>query len=76
MIMEDKVNVKSFVIEGVEYINQHSAIVMSGLTEPTFKKRVAEFGIEKQIRPNRRILYRKADIEAAIRNGWFNKWFM
>lgn len=74
--MEKKVNVKSFFIEGVEYINQHQAIVMSGLTDPTFKKRVEEFSIEKTIRPNRRILYRKADIENAMRNGWFQKWFM
>ena len=74
--MEEKTKIKSFFIEGVEYVNQKSAIMMSGLTEPTFKKRVAEFGIERQVKSNRRILYRKADIENAIRNGWFQKWFM
>ena len=67
---------KSFFIDGVEYVNQHTAVVMSGLTDPTFKKRVEEFGIEKTKRDNGRILYRKADIENAISSGWFNKWFM
>ena len=72
--MEKKI--KSFFVDGIEYVNQHSAVVMSGLTDITFKKRVTEFGIKNTKRENGRIIYRKSDIEDAIRNGWFNKWFM
>ena len=61
-------------IDGVEYINQRRAIKVSGMTDPTFKKRVAQFGIEKIVRPNGRILYKRADIENALQNGWFNKY--
>jgi hypothetical protein len=68
--------IKSFFIEEVEYVNQHGAVLMSGLTDITFKKRVEEFGIKNTKRENGRILYRKADIEDAIKKGWFNKWFM
>lgn len=67
---------KGIVIDGVEYLNQSQAAELAGLSILTFKKRVEEFSIERIKRPSGKVLYPIKEIEYAIENGWFKKWFM
>ncbi len=79
--MESKTNkseeIKGIVFEGVEYVNQVMAAKMAGVTIPTFKRKVALFRIEgHKLRDNSKKFYIKSDIQTAIENGLFNKWWM
>lgn len=75
--MENKTaKVKSFVLDGVEYVNKGVAAEMTGHSVPSFKKRVEAYGIKPAHVPSyKRPLYRKQDIVDAIEKGYFTKWY-
>lgn len=68
-------NTKGIIIDGVELVTQNQAVQMTGVSLPTFKKKVKLFDIKKIQRSNRS-LYRKQDILTAIENNWFAKWWV
>jgi len=78
MEKQDKTNatVTTILYRGEECITQNEAMRLAGLTRPPFKKRVRKFGIEEIVTESKRIFYRKSDIENAIKNGQFLKWYM
>ncbi len=73
--VKDQMNTKGIIIDGVECLNQKQAAQLAGVSLPTFRKKVQLFQIEKIQRSNRS-LYRKQDIEIAIENNWFAKWWV
>ena len=68
-------NTKGIIIDGVELVTQNQAAQMTGVSLPTFKKKVKLFNIESVKRSNRQ-LFRKQDILDAIENNWFAKWWV
>lgn len=68
-------NIKGIIIDGVECVTQKQATQMTGVSLPTFLKKVKLFQIESIKRSNRQ-LYRKQDILDAIDNNWFAKWWV
>lgn len=68
--------VTTILYRGEECITQNDAMRIVSMTRPTFKKRVKKFGIEEIVTDSKRIFYRKRDIENAINNGQFLKWYM
>lgn len=73
--VNEAMNVKGILIDGVECVTQKQATQMAGVSLPTFLKKVKLFEIESIKRSNRQ-LYRKQDILSAIENNWFAKWWL
>lgn len=73
--VNEAMNVKGIIIDGVECVTQKQATQMAGVSLPTFLKKVKLFQIESIKRSNRQ-LYRKQDILDAIDNNWFAKWWV
>ena len=73
--VNESLNTKGIIIDGVECVTQKQATQMAGVSLPTFKKKVKLFQIETIQRSNRQ-LYRKQDILSAIENNWFAKWWV
>lgn len=73
--MNEPMNAKGIIIDGIECVTQNQAAQMAGVSLPTFRKKVQLFQIEKIQRSNRS-LYRKQDILIAIENNWFAKWWV
>lgn len=73
--LNEPMNAKGIIIDGIECVTQNQAAQMAGVSLPTFRKKVQLFQIEKIQRSNRS-LYRKQDIEIAIENNWFAKWWV
>lgn len=68
--------VKSFVLDGVEYVNKGEAAKMTGHSVPSFRKRVKTYGIQPiKVLGYQRSLFRKQDIIDAIEKGYFLKWY-
>lgn len=78
--MEEKNKTNSMVTtilyHGEECITQNDAMRLVSMTRSTFKKRVKKLGIEEIVTDSKRIFFRKHDIENAIKNGQFLKWYM
>ncbi len=70
------VMVTTVLYRGEECLTQNEAMRLVGMTRPTFKKRVKKIGIEEIVTDSKRIFFRKHDIENAIKNGLFLKWYM
>ena len=71
----EPMNAKGIIIDGVECVTLKQAMQMAGVSYPTFVKKVELFKIEK-IRRSNRSLFRRQDIETAIENNWFAKWWV
>ena len=73
--LNEPMNAKGIIIDGIECVTQNQAAKVAGVSLPTFRKKVQLFQIEKIQRSNRS-LYRKQDILIAIENNWFAKWWV
>ncbi len=73
--LNEPTNAKGIIIDGIECVTQNQAAQMAGVSLPTFRKKVKLFNIEKIQRSNRS-LFRRLDIETAIENNWFAKWWV
>lgn len=78
MEKQDKTNamVTTILYRGEECITQNEAMRLVGMTRPTFRKRVMKLGIEEIVTDSKRKFFRKQDIDNAIKNGQFLKWYM
>lgn len=76
MVKQEESRMNCIVVDGVAYVAQKEALRMTGLTRPSFCNRVSHYGIQEFRRNSRRVMYRVADIEEGIKNGWFLKWYM
>lgn len=78
MEKQDKTNamVTTILYRGEECITQNEAMRLVGMTRPTFRKRVLKLGIEEIVTDSKRKFFRKQDIDNAIKNGQFLKWYM
>lgn len=78
MEKQDKTNamVNTILYRGEECITQNEAMRLVGMTRPTFRKRVMKLGIEEIVTDSKRKFFRKQDIDNAIKNGQFLKWYM
>lgn len=78
MEKQDKTNamVTTILYRGEECITQNEAMRLVGMTRPTFRKRVMKLGIEEIVTDSKRKFFRKQDIDNAIKNGQFLKWYL
>ncbi len=71
----ESMSTKGIIIDGVECITQKQAAQMARVSLPTFRKKVKLFQIGT-VQRSKRPLYKKQDIEKAIEQNWFAKWWM
>lgn len=73
--VNETMDAKGIIIDGIECVTQKQALQMAGVSYPTFMKKITLFQIETVKFQNRK-LYRKQDILDAIENNWFAKWWV
>ena len=68
-------DVREIIVDGVAYIKQVDALIMTGTSLSTFKSKVERFEIKKyKIRGFGREMFRKDELQDAIERGLFIKY--